>query len=328
MSGPSATFHAYRLVLMLPEAVLRYVEDVHDQHGPPIIVPQDEHSNDLTEIRFNGGPTLMVKRARSYPESADARFRTCRRASRLLREEVGVVAPEHLDIPTTPAEPVMAYTRIELPTLAELWPDVSERARARVLRDWGRLIGRMHQVRLPGHGPLIEAEQGATRLAEFLTWDLAERLRPAVGWEWKTGAPVLDRLLGAIPEIAARVEERGDGAVLNHNDLHMANVLCRVEEGEIHCVGFLDLEAALAGPPEADLAKIGIYHGPLFGKPLAGAWFDRVWEGYGSPLDPLVLAFFRAYHLVNIGFHMAFTGNKAHAGEIARAAQEEVDALG
>jgi aminoglycoside phosphotransferase (APT) family kinase protein len=107
----------------------------------------------------------------------------------------------------------------------------------------------------------------------------------------------------------------------------MANVLCRVEDGEIRCVGFLDLEAALAGPPEADLAKIGIYHGPLFGKPLNGCWFERVWEGYGKPLDPIVLAFFRAFHLVNIGFHSAFTGNKAHAGEIARAAQEEVDAL-
>lgn len=312
---------------MLPDVVLRYVADVHNQHGPPHIVPQDEHSNDLTEIRFNGGPTLMVKRARSYPETAAARFRTCRRASRLLREEVGVMAPEHLDLPPTPAEPIMAYTRIELPTLAELWPDVSERGRARVLRDWGRLIGRMHQVRLPGYGPLAEAEQSATSLTEFLTWDLAERLQPAVEGVWKTGAPVVDRLLTSIPEVARRVDDREEGAVLNHNDLHMANVLCRLEAGEIRCVGFLDLEAALAGPPEADLAKIGIYHGPLFAKPLTGCWFERVWEGYGKALDPHVLAFFRAYHLVNIGFHMAFTGNKAHAGEIARAAQEDVEAL-
>ena len=65
---------------MLPDAVLRYMEDVHDQHGPPMIVPQDEHSNDLTEVRFDGGPTLMVKRSRSYPESAVARFSTCRSA--------------------------------------------------------------------------------------------------------------------------------------------------------------------------------------------------------------------------------------------------------
>ena len=312
---------------MIPDAVLRYVESAQPTHGPAEIVPQDEHSNSLTEIRFRRGPTLIVKRARSYPETAAERFRTCRQASQLLREQAGVLAPEHLDLPTPCAEPVMVYTRIEHPTLAEVWPDVSERAKPAVLRGWGRLIRRMHQVQLPGHGPLVHAEQKGAGLAEFLSGDIGERLLPAVNGEWKPGIPVIEHLLHAIPDVAQRVDARGGSAVLNHNDLHMANVLCRVEDGELRCIGFLDLEAALAGPAEADLAKIGIYHGPLFGKPLTGAWFERVWEGYGEVLDPVVLAFFRAYHLANIGFHAAFTGNKSHAAEIARSAMEEVGAV-
>ena len=39
--------------------------------------------------------------------------------------------------------------------------------------------------------------------------------------------------------------------------------------------------------------------------PTAAGWADEVLRGYGRALDPVGLAFFRAYHLANLGFHAA-----------------------
>jgi hypothetical protein len=91
--------------------------------------------------------------------------------------------------------------------------------------------------------------------------------------------------------------------------------------------GVIDLDDAWAGPPEAELARIEVLHGPLFGHPLPGSWFDILVEGYGSALDGHLLGFFRAYQLLNLGYHAAVTGLKVHAAEVARVAEAEVRAL-
>ena len=291
---------------------------------PHAVVCRDEHSNDLAEVHFDDGRPLMVKRAR-HPWAA-AQYQASRAAARLLRKRTGVVGPQHVDVPVDLDDrPVEAYWRIPLPTLRELWPRVPERARPAVLRSWGRLIRRVHGVKLVGHGPLPEAIREASSLAGFLEGDLEARLLPAVRATWPAGLSAVERLIEAIPEVAAHVGDlRG---VLIHNDLHMANVLCRVEGQTVRCVGVLDLEAAFSGPVEADLARIRVLHGPLFGQPLPDPWFERVRDGYGDMLDPLVLTFFRAYHLVNIGFHAALVGYAAHAADVARAAAREAGAL-
>ena len=120
------------------------------------------------------------------------------------------------------------------------------------------------------------------------------------------------------------MEEEG---TLIHGDLHAGNVLCETEGERIRCVGLLDLETAFAGPPEADLANAEVLHGPLFTQPLPEPWFEHLRAGYGDSLDPLVLAFFRIYHLANMGFYSAFIGDAWHAETVARGAQLEWEAL-
>jgi hypothetical protein len=283
-----------------------------------------EHSNVMAEVRLAPGQVLIVKEPKHYPESAASRFRTCRYAAPLL-ERAGVVAPRYLDIPGVPEErPMLAYWRIPLRTLREAWPDLSERDRTRVLRGYGALIARVHSVRTGGWGSLLPDDAHGSLLA-FLQSDLVERLRPGVEGGWPTGLETLDRMVSTLPEIG-RLGEAG-GAVLNHNDLHMSNVLCEDGTDGVRCVGLLDLEAAVGMPAELDFARMLVYHGPLFGQPLHGPWFERVWEGYGTALNPRLLAFFKAYHLINIGFHMALNGVGAHATQTLEAVKEELGAL-
>lgn len=307
------------------DAVLAALEEELDDAEPREVSCREEHSNDIAEVDFADGRTLMVKRA-AYPEAAE-RFRVSRLASELLRKRAGVVAPRHLDLPLRlDSHPVEAYWRIPYPTLRRRWPELGEAERTAALRDWGRLLRRMHTVRLPGHGGLPDATGRPLELAEHLAIDLEDRLRPAVDGAWPHGAKLVDRLLDAVPRVEPRV--RNDAAVLVHNDVWTGNVLCRVERGGLRCVGVLDLEDAFAGPPEAELAKTQVLHGPLFDHELDGPWFERVLEGYDAPVDRGALAFFRAYHLLNMGYHAATMGYEAHARDVARTALEEIDALG
>ncbi|CAN5372342.1 hypothetical protein BH24GEM3_BH24GEM3_27540 [soil metagenome] len=288
------------------------------------VVFRGEHSNDLVEIRYADGRALMVKRGR-YDWVA-ARFETSRVASELMRNRARITAPEPLALPADLDEqPLEAYWRIPLPTLQEVWPRLSADARAEVLRSWGELIRRVHEVKLSGHGALLGAQREPLRLTDFLEGDLAGRLRPAVIGMWPAALGILDQLIEAIPEVAARVRE-GEGTLI-HNDLHMGNVLCSVEGDTARCVGLLDLEAALAGPPEADLANVNVMHGPHFAQPLEGSWFEQLRGGYGVEADPVVFAFFRTFHLLNLGFYSALVGHQEHAQEVADAASDAVMAM-
>jgi len=307
----------------LPESVLsRAVAAVYANEAsvlPLSISTSSEHSNAQAEIRFANGRTLMVKRARHT--WASARFTASRRACHLLRKRTGIIAPEPLDLPEPDdGFPVEAYWRIDLPTLGEVWPHLSAQERGWALRHWGRLMARVHGVRFRGHGPLAGGELGS--LSGYLEADLGERLLPASQAVWPEGVPLVASLLESAPSVACRTD--GD-AVLVHNDLHMRNVLCKRTRHSARAVGVLDLEAAFAGPPEADMAHTEVLHGPICGMPLPSGWLQEVRRGYGRGLDPVVLAFFRAYHLANLGFHAALCGWPDRAAEIlALAVQEDL----
>jgi len=278
-------------------------------------------SNELTEVRFDDGATLMIKRSRYAWDGP--RFRASRRTASLIRRRTGVVAPHHLDVPEeVDGRFVEAYWRIELPTLRELWPTLDERQRRRAFRSWGELLRRVHTLRLAGHGAVERAEREPTALADFLEEELVRRLLPSVRWAWPRGRAAVSRLSRAIPDVVSRVGARR--AVLVHNDPHWGNVLCEVRGTRVRCVGVLDLEAAIGGPPEADLAHVEVLHGPLFGQRLEGSWLEEVRTGYGAELDPLVLSFFRVYHLLNLGYHAALMGWTQHADDVALAARREV----
>jgi hypothetical protein len=96
------------------------------------------------------------------------------------------------------------------------------------------------------------------------------------------------------------------------------NVLCRLQGRGYRCVGFLDLEAAWAGPPEADVAVAELIHGPLFA-PLPAGWTEEFRRGYRTSLDAASLAFYRGLHLSNLGYHAALTGLDAHAADVLTA---------
>ena len=283
-----------------------------------------DYSNELVEVAFDDGRVLMLKWTR-HLQLLPVALRTAQLAARLLREVAEMPVPEYVELPGRPGEaPVLAYWRIPHPTLKEVWPSLGDAARRKAVSEWGALLRRMHMVHLAGHGPLLEAQQIERTLGDFLRDDLQDRLRPAAQVDWPAGAEVMDLLLAWLPEAEARAESH---ARLLHGDLHQANVLCDHAGDDIQVIGVIDLDEAWAGPPEAELARIEVLHGPLFGQPLPGSWFELLVEGYGSALDGHLLGFFRAYQLLNLGYHAAVTGLEAHADDVARAAEAEANAL-
>ncbi|MBW3660523.1 MAG: aminoglycoside phosphotransferase family protein [Gemmatimonadetes bacterium] len=284
------------------------------------ILYRDEHSNDVAEVHFSDDRILYVKRALG-PEGRK-RCRTSTLASRLLRERTRMSVPRYLEIDPPLDEPVLAYWQIRHDTLDSTvarWPPGGDRA---VLESFGRLVRRIHRVRLPGHGPLTSAELA---FATHLEADLTERLRPAVYGEWPAATETLECLLDVIRRYVRGSEPP---AVLVHNDLHAENILCRVVGDSHRCVGAIDLEDCFAGPIEADLAKVEVLHGPLFGQGWPQEWLQAVFEGYGPNPELFRIGVFRTYHLLNLGFHAALIGYPDHAARVAEAAARELESLG
>ena len=307
---------------LVPEDVIAPVTQAIEAEAPgrwPVSVATcSRHSNDRAEVRFDDGRTLILKRARHA--WARERFRASRAAARLLAD-AGIPAPRPLPVRETPgALPVEAYWKVELPTLDQVWDGADRARRAALLRGWGRLVRRIHAIGLPGHGPLLRPHPGGP--GAWLRDDVRGRLLPAVAYTWPAARATVEALGDAVDRLEGRIG--GAPAVLVHNDLHAGNVLCAADGGE--CAGVLDLEAALAGPAEADVAHMEVLHGPLFGRPLPTGWRDEVLRGYGRAPDPVALAFFRAYHLANLGYHAALRGLGAHAEQVLAAAAHELRA--
>ena len=320
LSHPQAT----RLPSRLLTALLRRIAADGPDAGEVAVHYYDMHSNDVAELRLADGRALMVKRGR-YLWAAE-RFATSRIASDLLRTRGGVIVPAPLLLPDGLDErPVEAYWRISLPTLQECWPALSPEERERALRSLGRLIRRVHNVRLPGHGPLQAATSTPVALSDHLHGDLSGRLLPAVAADWPEAVGSLEKLVEAVPALAGRLQECE--AAIVHNDLHLGNVLCETGPEGVRCVGLLDLETAGGAPPESDLAVAQVHHGPLFCQPLPEGWFRWLLEGYEADPDPVVLSFYRAYHLANMGYYSALVGHGEHAWEVAQALAAEVEAL-
>jgi aminoglycoside phosphotransferase (APT) family kinase protein len=314
--------HSRPLSSDIIDSVLSAVTADRADLGPTTVRYRDQHSNDVAEVELRDGRTLMVKRGR-YEWTA-ARFRTSRLAAGLVGSRTTLVVPRPLPLPGPLRDrPLEAYWRVELPTLQDVWPSLPEKSQQDVLRSWGELLRDLHVMKLSGHGPLADAPAGSGSLSAFLYGDLGERLLPAVHGCWSEGAAIVDALIRVVPAIAGRVADRE--ATFLHNDVHMGNVLSQWTGDDLRCVGLIDLEGAYAGPAEADLANAEVLHGPLFAQPLWEDWFEYLREGYSNALDPHLLGFYRAYHLVNLGFYSALVGHAEHAAEVAAAARSEVD---
>lgn len=305
----------------LVQDVVRRIPDRTLRDADFELVYRDAHSNDVAEVHFGDRQVLHVKRARG-PDAAD-RCATSRMASRLLRERAGLLAPAHLPVDLPSEDPIVVYWRLWEPTLNEVVASFpSGRPEIATLESLGRLIAQIQTLEFPGHGPLSGPH---ATLAEFLQDDVGGRLRPAVHGEWPEGAAPLENLLDVV---GRWVHDDGSPAVLTHNDLHAENVLCR-RQGDAHrCVGVLDLEDAFAGPAEADLAKLEVLHGPLFGRPWETSWLEAVRRGYARSVIPFRLGVLRVYHLLNLGFYAAHIGFDDRAQRVAEATTRELAALG
>lgn len=280
-------------------------------------------SNELLELGFDEDRILMLKRGRH--DWVQQMFDTAAAASELLQARTDLAVPRPISVSSGPSNPLQAYWRIQLPTLGRLWAELSESGKHDALQSLGGLIRRLHEVELSGWGSLLDLDTGVGGLERYLRRDLADRLLPAVVSSWGEGVQPLEQLIETIPAVAARVT--GRGGTLSHSDVHLQNVLCtRTAEGA-ECVGLLDLDNCRSLPPEADLASFHVLHGPLFNQELPESRHASLREGYGAVLDPVLLRFFRASHLANLGFHSALVGDDIHAGWVAEALSEEVTAL-
>jgi hypothetical protein len=272
----------------------------------------DGYCNELLELRLPGREPLMVKRAHHHWGAA--RLRASRIAAGLLRRRTGVIAPAHLDVSADGrGRAVEAYWRIPLPTLRETWIDLPERRQPQALRSWGALLRRVHKVKLPGHGDL-EGSSDARTLSAVLDEDLRGRLAPALRQSWPAAVELAEKLARRTSEVGSRCS--GREVVLLHSDFHMGNVLCVQKPRSVRCVGVIDLETAWGGPPEVDIARVQVLHGPELGAPLPDGWLEHFIRGYDAPLDRDVLAFFRTEHLLNLGYHAALAGWWEHVDRL------------
>ena len=301
----------------------------HEAGGAPAVVDvtwREGHSNEVLQLHMQDGRSLMLKRGR-YDWARD-RFAASSTASELLKRQGGIVVPDPLPLPEDVHDrPVQAYWHIPLPTLEELWPRLSAAGRNRALESWGRLIARVHEVEMDGWGGLAPNTPERGHLRSFLEWDLGDRLLPACRGTWAGAVPSIEMLLSFIPVVTERQDQRPP--TLAHNDLHMGNVLCEIgsDGADVECVGLIDLEAAIAAPPECDLASLEVLHGPFFEQHVSPRQRAAVWAGYDRPLDPWTVNFFRGLHLANTGFHSALVGHDEHADLVAQALQRTVERL-
>lgn len=290
------------------------VEDVRERGG---------HTNEVYEIRLCDGTLLIVKRGRHAWSGAT--FETSRSASVLLRGS-GVLVPEPLPLDAPADGPALqAYWRIPACTLASRWPDLDDTGREQAMRSLAKLLHRLHGTRLPGWGELRAAQRGPRALHAYLEHDLGERLLPAARWVWPTGGDAIRELAAAARSFAG-AHGTGPGT-LAHNDLHLDNILCEADDEGVRCVGFLDLDSSAAVPPESDVARLQVLHGPLFNQEIPPRWTELVADAYPGGLEPGLTAFFRGFHLGNLGFHAALIGDGEHASRVADALREEVATL-
>jgi hypothetical protein len=79
---------------------------------------------------------------------------------------------------------------------------------------------------------------------------------------------------------------------------YLGNILCEINNGEIECVGLLDLEEG-----EGDWLK-------NFGRYIV--------EGYGKKPEPKLSRFYQVYHLLNLGFFSALNKDHYHARQVSQ----------
>lgn len=296
--------------------LLRLLPEIPGGDSHAVVEHDHRGSNDLLEVRV-GRRHLMVKRGLE-PWSAE-RYGTARVASRRIAGATAIRTPEYLDLPDLiEGSPVLAWWRLDHPTLERLWPRLDGRRRGIALESLGRLMAKLHAVPVEWWGPLRSGPPGERLGLEYLEHDLSKRLRPAIHGAWPAALPLVQALLHRVRNGLPAARR----PCLVHNDVHLANVICEVDaDGSPRCLGFLDLEAVGGALPEADLSYLALVHSPLMAGTLGEGWLERVLDGHGHEPDDELMVAFRLHHILNIGIHAALNGAMdmaAHLAELGR----------
>lgn len=286
----------------------------------------DGFSNNLVRFSFEDGRKIIIKQ--SQYDWARPRFNSAKNASKLIRRRSSVIAPKHITIPEEVVKyPTIAYWYLPYPTLRELWPKLSPKQKKQASKSLGRMLRKVHQITVGKYG-LINEERSYRSAADFMFSELHDRLKPSIAAYWPEVLPMVDRLI----EIAEKLPDNVNNAALVHNDIHLGNILCNVQDDEVQCIGLLDLEEATGGIWESDLASAMTLHHPLFfSSKLQGSRLEKleqsIVEGYEKEPDPKLLRFFRIYHLINLGYFSAMNDDHQHAKRIGKKASELLDAV-
>lgn len=278
-------------------------------------------SNNIIRLTFEDGRKMIIKQ--SPYDWAQPRFESSRKVSQLIRQQSSIIAPQHLEVPEEVTEnPTIAYWYLPFPTLEELWPELSFEQRKKASQSLGRMLREMHQIKVSSYGPLHENCSYRSAFS-FMHNDLQNRLKPAIAEEWPEALPVISQLTKSAQDLS----DMNQDLILVHNDIHLGNILCESHDGEVQCVGLLDLEEAGGGIWEADLASAITLHHPLFFRnKVNGRWLKEfgqfIAEGYDKKPNQELLLFFRIYHLINLGFFSAISEDYEHAQCIAKKALE------
>lgn len=283
-------------------------------------------SNNIVRLTFDDGRKMIIKQ--SQYGWARPRFKSARNASRLIRRQSSVTAPKHLAVPEEVVDyPTIAYWYLPYPTLKKLWPELSVTQKQQASKSLGRLLSEIHQIKIPNYG-LLNEKNSYQSASAFMYSDLHDRLKPSIAAYWPDVLPMVDRLI----QIAQNLPDNEDNAALVHNDMHLGNIICKVQNDEIKCIGLLDMEEATGGIWESDLASAMTLHHPLFfSSKLKGNGFKDfgqcISEGYGKKPDQKLLRFFRIYHLINLGYFSAMNEEYQHAQHIGKKARELLSAV-
>ncbi len=162
---------------------------------------------------------------------------------------------------------------------ASVHPGLGRRELAVVHEDLAGALGALQSVRLRGFGALDRTGRPAG-LSLPAALRAQVELRVPTGAARGTAHELLDR--------EAALFDRGDEAVLTHDDLHGGNVLVRRTPSGWRLAALLDWEKAWAGPADADVARMAFWDG-MTGPGFWSAYRAGVPERDGDARRALVL---------------------------------------
>lgn len=243
-------------------------------------------------IDMEDGTAVVLKTARAdraaTPSAEAWAYEACRRAGIAVPEVLAVIEePEALIMGVMPGHPLS-----EGPSSAEpgAWAATGADLRA------------MHEIAVPGFGPLVAGAGGAV--------GVSPRWSPVIDLARDHGIKTLAdrglvtteeaaRLVNRYEELESHLEGITDGRLL-HSDLEGDHVFI---DAQGSYAGIIDFDQAQSGDPLWDLARIPLWDGPdALELLLAGYGRDTVTAEHREFVFPLYLLAFCIHHIVTVPF--------------------------